>query len=139
MKVLSVMVTQEYCGGAAPSEEVLKDLMDARPLSNAKIYIAKSGAESDHVHEYKLDKNGKVNIAFEGTDYRVYYYNPVEIHKEMEEANSKEPNNTNGQDGVDDCLPAWKLLIASDLHIEEDQNEYNVHMHIICDPCELRP
>jgi len=134
MTVLQVLATHEYCGGAMPSEELLEDLNKPKPLSNTKIYIAPSGQETSHIHEYKLDKNGMVNLRLEGTDYLVFLYNPVEVDKEIK----AQSESADAQDS--ECLPAWKLLISSDLIIpEEEQEKIEILLHVICDPCELRP
>ena len=71
---IQVTQTSDYCGGAAPSEEMLSRLKTPTPLKQKTIYIragSPTSAEIKTIQVAKSDSNGMIHVALKGG--RVYH------------------------------------------------------------------
>lgn len=102
--------TSGYCGGAAPSDEMLADLATPKPIANKKIYIKKgviNSLNSKVLMTLTADSAGKFHttlppgkyiIVDENKKDRTYYNSLLKNH-------NKQTENFDAVDSV--CLKEW--------------------------------
>jgi hypothetical protein len=66
--------TSEYCGGSRPSEELLNELAQPKPIGNTTIYLRK-GKDNDLsqpiIYSFTSDENGLINAKIEKGLYAI--------------------------------------------------------------------
>lgn len=133
---LSVSTTEQYCGGAMPSEEILKELETPKVLKDSTVYLASPGMAMEEVQPIKLDKSGKARLKLGPGMYELYYYNiPVEVqhqHPDVGEDAQQESERLANPP----CPPDWKLMLSAQFEVIPGQKNIDVNIHRICDPCE---
>lgn len=73
---IDVTQTSDYCGGARPTDEILKELNTPKPLSNTKIFIWEgeiNDIDKPILYELTTDANGKINKQLPAGDYSVVF------------------------------------------------------------------
>ena len=122
--------TSSYCGGAAPSEEILAEYSKAKPYAGKTFYIRKGNTntlKSKVILSFKADEKG--NFSFQL---------PPGVYSIIQEAQVKEVNakdyNKNGNFQADAaCLKNWWLKPYYILEIKDnDVSELHFKFHHQC-------
>ncbi len=61
-KTVCINYTETYCGGAAPPEEMLREMRKMKPFANQQIAIYKSNSDDFKPYMYKTNENGEVTL-----------------------------------------------------------------------------
>lgn len=114
---IHVTFTNQYCGGAAPTDEILESYNKPQNLSDFIILI-----EGKKHFKVKTDSTGTVKVALKAGIYKVYLTKKT-----------NEKLYTNYNPGCEKMLhnPYGKL------QIESVKKEYELNLHFSCNPCEL--
>ncbi|MBI3233168.1 MAG: hypothetical protein HYZ42_03880 [Bacteroidetes bacterium] len=67
-----ITYTQDYCGGAAPPQDLIEKLKTPKPLANKKIYFKKgrvNGLNKTRIGYFTTDSLGRFNIKLTASDY----------------------------------------------------------------------
>jgi hypothetical protein len=123
---LTFSSSQEYCGGAAPSEEMLKELSTPKILPNTTVYFVKRNDEGNTIEEipYTTDNKGKLKINLIPHHYYIYSMS----QKQLEEMVSKM------DDQATECTRQHMHQSAFDFPVFEDI-EAKIVIHTRCNPC----
>ena len=76
--VINATTTQAYCGGAKPSEEVLKELNTPSPAPNVNLYLRKGDSnniENEIDYQFTTDDSGKVKTSLPAGRYSIVFEN----------------------------------------------------------------
>lgn len=74
--VIEATTTQAYCGGAKPSEEVLKELNTPAPAPNVKLYLRKgevNNIENEVDYEFVTDDKGEIKTHLPAGTYSIVF------------------------------------------------------------------
>lgn len=119
---LIIQITADYCGGANPPEQLLKNLKTPQQLRNTEVIIRNSAKDFQEV--LKTDAQGEINKSLPAGEYLLFF--PEKINAEpIEKAINK-----------DYCLE-WKETPDATFEVSFDQNTFNLQLHRTCNPCEL--
>lgn len=123
---IEMTITKDYCGGAAPSEEMLKELTSSKPLLNEKFYIVLKDEAgillSETVHT--TDETGKLTLKIKKGMYGIYLKSAAERKKIVE----------NMEEKYRYCGAIFNDLPLGYLHAW-DKGLQKVNVHIKCNPC----
>ena len=117
-----IYTTSQYCGGAAPSDEVLADLKEPKP-SNDTLYIRRNFEDSDGIPLILKNGKGKLTGLTEG-GYFVYRFPKSKI--EMLEMS---PDPDAG------CLMSYYNNPSFSFTIEPETNIVKDTFILECNPC----
>lgn len=124
--VVALRFTRQYCGGAAPSKEILEQYETPAPLSNSTVVFREKSTRNEIV--CTTDNKGKSAILFEPGVYDVYLTKSIS------------PDLGTGFNA--DCKEWFKRKMAT-LTISSDKKNYSVDINFVCNPCDgginLRP
>ncbi|HEY8399938.1 MAG TPA: hypothetical protein VIK89_01680, partial [Cytophagaceae bacterium] len=67
---LNLTYTSSYCGGAAPTPEILEEHRKQKILANVTIRVIKAGEEGELV--VKTDEKGSVKVCLKEGNYKLY-------------------------------------------------------------------
>jgi hypothetical protein len=120
---------EQYCGGAAPSEELMEELSLPRPLTETTVYIYPNG-EYGEVEPYvlKTDKKGKASVRLPEGQYGIHLHTPEtarELWKKYDSLN------------VDSlCFMEFECMSKFDLpHTPKGNTEMHIPIMLECNPC----
>lgn len=119
---------EEYCGGAAPAPDMMKELMTPKPFSDTTLYLYQMDAgESAAPIVVKTNRKGEASMVVPPGHYTVMLF----PRSKMEELlSSKE------FEGVDqNCLKDFFMQGVHDIPIPEGMLEIEVPVLIRCNPC----
>lgn len=119
-------ISRDYCGGAAPSEEMLKELTSVKPFISSKFYLVQRNDEGILLSEteHNTDNQGKLTLKIKKGMYEIYMYS-AEQRKNLT-ANIDE-----------------KYRACSAIYYEQPQGQLHawqkgiqkVNIHVKCNPC----
>ena len=118
----TVKYTNTYCGGAAPTPEILEQLETPQALTLTQLlFIPKEGNNKKAIFA-TTDSTGLVNVKLLPGTYSVKM--------------SKKFNKTLGLNYNPTCK---KMLyrVWQTIEIKKDQNSTTITLHFSCNPCEL--
>lgn len=124
---LSIKSTESYCGGAAPSQELLDDLKVPKDFQG-RLYLHKERNRTDNA-ELLVFKNGSLELfgLSSGTFYLFRY--PI-----MENSTSEEPNMTRDMER-EKCLKKISLQPIDSFTVEKNLSVISKSIHLDCNPC----
>lgn len=99
-----VTITSSYCGGAAPSEEMLMELAKPKPYVGKVFYVRKGNRNtlaSEIILRFTTDSNGAFSIALPAGTWSL-----IQEEQVREIKNSDYPNTASHQVEMD-CLRKW--------------------------------
>lgn len=123
---LTISSTNEYCGGAAPSEEMLKEMSTPKVLPNATVYFVKRNDEGVNTEEFAFTTDGKGRISLQLMPGHYYVYNMSQ--KQLNESV------VNMTPEIKECTLAFLHQSAFDFPVFEDIDS-KIIFHIRCNPC----
>jgi hypothetical protein len=109
---LTFSSSQEYCGGAAPSEEMLKELSTPKILPNTTVYFVKRNDEGNTIEEIPYTTDNIYSMS----------------QKQLEEMVSKM------DEQATECTRQHMHQSAFDFPVFEDI-EAKIVIHTRCNPC----
>ena len=139
---LQVNYTEQYCGGAEPSEEMMEEMNSMRPYSNQEVYISKFIGMGQFADEkkVKLDKAGMISLSLDTGKYVVSFYQLIEEEVELEDGNQEVAPDPTGQPNPEfnkkQCEKQWIQMMATPLVIKKAKLQYMIPMEKQCNPCE---
>lgn len=145
---LQIEYTEQYCGGAAPTEEMEELMNQLRPYSNKPVYVSKFIDPVTYTDEIKvdLDKAGIATLNLDSGLYVVSFYKlvtpppVVEDEKPTPDKTQDVPEDPNPEidqeERKDDCEMRWKRMNATPLKIVGGKTTYTIPMNKVCNPCE---
>jgi hypothetical protein len=123
---IELTVKNDYCGGAAPSEEMLKEMNDSKPFINSKFYLVLKNEAGVVIAETEqtTDENGKLSLNIKKGMYEIYQ-NSIDQRKKLIE-------------NIDE-----KFRSCSSIYYEQPQaflhawtkGPQKIEMHLKCNPC----
>jgi hypothetical protein len=126
--LFSANYTEEYCGGAPPSDELIESLMTPKPYSDS-IYLHQSAKRDDEGVKFAFNKNGQKDIiGLVNGEYfvflnakrsREYYQNTVDN-------NLIDPN----------CMYDFNQMIIEKIVVSDTTTVIGFNIHKMCNPCE---
>ena len=148
-RVLSVQFTEQYCGGAQPTDEMMEKMTQLRPYSNASIFISKfnDGRNFTEEQEIKLDKGGIATLSLDSGLYAVSFYQMVfEVEEEDDKAQPDKMQDVEEEEEEEEvydeaamkaeCDIQWKRMSVVPLKIVGGKSAYTLIMNKECNPCE---
>lgn len=125
---LEIAVTSDYCGGAAPPDEMIEEMRIPKPYTGV-LYIHKSRHREDDGIELTFDKGAATAKGLVPGQYYAY------LEKKMDLKNESAMNEIASQ-GIDvGCLIELNFMIMFVFNIEESTKIITEKMHKICNPC----
>jgi len=70
---LTIFMSQNYCGGAAPSEEIIESLRKPKLMPNKDLYLVKSGSQIASAIKVRTDEKSSLNINLSAGDYQLFF------------------------------------------------------------------
>lgn len=123
---LSVLFTRQYCGGAQPSEEILKEYEAPNALSNSTLRLRNHFSQKEYT--CVLGSGGNSTQTMEAGKYDVYLTSSID--KSL---------NT----GFDPACKLWRDKPVATIKITPEKKTYSVTINFECNPCDggmkLRP
>ena len=126
--------TEDYCGGAAPPEEMLAELKTPKPY-NGIVYIHKDVNRADDGITLNVTEGKSSQVGFIEGEYFIFKdekINPDNFHKKQEEAVKD-----GGVPADINCIMNNNLIMLGKFTVAADTKSISKNIHIICDPCEL--
>jgi hypothetical protein len=119
--------TKDYCGGAPPSEEMMKEMMTPKPIENRNIYLMRFDENGTELNEIELKTNelGQITTLLEAGSYNIFYLSKKEqqqIIADLEE------------EGLKECFKNFFSLPKAAIQVNGDV-EKTIIMHDMCNPC----
>ncbi len=123
-----IAATSDYCGGAAPPEEMIEDMRTPKPYTGV-LYIHKDQNREDDGIKLIFDEGAATVRGLVPGQYYAY------LEKKMDLENESAINELASQ-GIDiGCLIELNLMFMFDFTIEESTKIITDKMHKICNPC----
>lgn len=125
-KTIKITFTEMYCGGAAPPEEMLKDMETKKPFSNREVEVFVNGSVSRTPLKYKTNDQGELIIARKlSKKVAVSFYPTAELFD----------TTANRDLGYQNCYKDFinRNLLLVDMKNRAKLIDYSVF--IMCDPC----
>ncbi len=117
--------TESYCGGAAPDEQMIKEMRTPKPM-NRSIFVHQSPDRTDDGIELEFS-NGSANKA--GFTPGFYY---VFVGKKLSNDELYKPDPTVMDP---ECNARWYNQAIGRFEITEDTKEVSDTLHFDCNPC----
>lgn len=132
----TVTHSNSYCGGARPTDEMLKQITAPKPTSNATFYVRK-GIQNDPGMEifqtFKTDENGNFRFELPPGDYVIIEQNRLDstYYFQILKSYSKETNSYTAADTS--CMNDWlKGSLMRISVINKDVQDLNWDTHHGC-------
>lgn len=148
-QTLQVQITEQPCGGAMPTDEILEQMVRPHPYSNEVIYISvmESPMKVSNEKEYQLDKAGMTEISLDTGLYLISFMPLAESASEAPDQKKKDEKEMGAdadQNPEEDSAPTekelcerqWKFMSAFPLKIKKGQTAYLSVINKECNPCE---
>lgn len=123
---LEISTSQDYCGGAPPSPEIMRDIVAPRIHNNKKIYFVIKNEDDKVVseQEFTTDSKGRISVYLAPGMYHVYL-NSVEQRKQI----------VDSMEAVfRECSADFMNQAPGQFHIFADM-EQKLNLHTMCNPC----
>ncbi len=114
--------TSDYCGGAAPSEELMSQKSTPQPLTNSVMLLKKSSEPDGPFSTCHTNEKGIGEVYLPEGKYNVYFTG--DINPELE----------TGFDGR--CLK-WQKEILQTVYLKQDAVTKDITVHFFCNPCDV--
>jgi hypothetical protein len=125
MKVsLSVTISSDYCGGAAPSDEMIAELKQPKQFSNQKCYITTSKASKELPSDMTLltsSASGTIEASLETGTYFVYLAEKISAKHNTKDRSATE------------CMQ-WKTTPNGSFTVGSDKR-IAFNLHKTCNGC----
>ena len=123
-----IAITSDYCGGAAPPEEMIEEMRTPKPYTGV-LYIHKSQNREDAGIELTFEKgSATANGLVPGQHYAF-------LDKKMDLENESAMNELASQGTDIGCLIELNFSPMFTFQIEESTKIITDKMHKICNPC----
>lgn len=134
--IVELTYSSSYCGGAAPSDELMQELQTQKPWRNKKLYLkkgSKNTLDSKIFREVITDTSGIIKLQLAPGQYflvdeekkdKTYYNHVLRTYKER----------TNEEGPVDmDCFKKWYATPELVLNISiKSPKRYKLNIHHEC-------
>lgn len=130
---VQITKTSSYCGGARPSDEMVKDLETPKPASEVRFFIGSGGVNQgkEFVLEGKTDKHGHAVVKLPAGQYYLVFED-----KTLDSKNNllkTYGNETRHYSAIDkSCLEDWFKQPESSFSVERRPLVIEVNQHIPC-------
>lgn len=125
-----VTQTSTYCGGAAPSEEILAEYSKAKPYAGKTFYIRKGNTntlKSKIILSFKADEKGNFSFLLPPGIYSIIQ------EAQVKEINAKDYNKSGSFQADVTCLKNWWLKPYYTLEVKDkDVTELHFKFHHPC-------
>ncbi len=118
--------TENYCGGARPTPEMLAKHSTPKVLPNTTLKLSLVGDSSSRHYNLISDKEGKFSIKLSPGTYTIYMTDKYEKKLLVE---------------YDPACKKWAELSIGQLVVKEESNQnanMELHVHFQCNPCQPR-
>ncbi len=119
---VTVNYTADYCGGAYPSDDILKSLKKSKLMTNKKMFVSKAGAEKDAMMEMTTSAEGVFEASLEPGTYMIFL--PEKMSEFVSKMVSKE------------ACEAWRKTPNGSFEVTEESSSLTVNIHKTCNPCQ---
>jgi len=121
-KTVTILYSEEYCGGAAPSEELLSEMLKMKPLINSEVNVYKSNSTDLKPLLLKTNENGEVNIPIKlGNQVFISLYPPITDYKLGKYLHQ--------------CYKDFILAHLVMVDLSSEKNKFDINTRIECNPC----
>lgn len=123
---LDFTLSKDYCGGAMPEPEILKEITAPTVYENGKVVFVLRNDEGivQKELEFTTGKNGKLEVDLEAGNYDVYNHTQSEFKKMMKDMD----------ENTRICSEAHFLQPLIKLNVFEEAKQ-KINLHVICNPC----
>jgi hypothetical protein len=125
--VITTMYTEEYCGGAAPEDAVVDEMMTPKPYANKSFYIYSVGLGMGDEYQIKTDGNGQFKLKLTPGTYTMFLLNK----KQADELIAAETDVA-----LKECKRAKFTIPQSYFEVLPGEFTSIMEYNIMCDPCE---
>jgi hypothetical protein len=116
--------TAQYCGGAAPPDELIKRLETPSPLHKQRLYFKAINKTEGQWTKYQFDHHQK-NIQLEVGSYEVYLTSPGTVDEYVSSLGLSDK----------ECALKWYSRKLTEFIIDAKSVEKTVQIHFDCNPC----
>ena len=121
----NIQHTKAYCGGAAPSEEMLLEYRTPRPYSGS-VYVHGSSLREDQGTEIKLVDGQALQAGFSKGEYFIFRNPKLDLSQEIQLKKGQ----------TIECLKIENNKILAQFSIDSKTTEISDTIHLGCNPCE---
>ncbi len=120
---------EQYCGGAAPSQEMMDEISLPRPMTQTTFYFYPSDAYGQtEPFILTTDDKGKASARIPAGQYSIHLHSPESALKELEKYKDMDVN--------EDCLREFLQMSKFDIPISfEEDREIQIPIMLDCNPC----
>lgn len=120
---------EQYCGGAAPSQEMMDEISLPRPMTEATLYFYPSDAYGQsEPFILTTDSKGKASARIPAGQYSIHLHSPETATRELEKYKDQ---NVNAE-----CMLEFLQMSKFDIPISfEEDREIQIAIMLDCNPC----
>jgi len=122
---LTVTETSDYCGGAAPNEELMLELLKEKPFTGT-IYVHSISDRTDDGQKLVISNGELKQSGFSEGVYFVYFHPKFD---------REDPANAKLGDEKVSCLEMVSFQHSAKFFITKETKSVNFNVHKMCDPC----
>jgi len=124
--VMELTISSDYCGGAAPSEEMLKEMNSAKPYVSGKFYVVQKNDEGILLSETEHITNaeGKLTLKIKKGMYQIYLFSSEQRKKLVSNMDAK----------FRSCSTIFYEQAQGQLHAWQ-KGKQQINLHVKCNPC----
>jgi hypothetical protein len=116
--------TAQYCGGAAPPEELIKRLETPSPLHKQRLYFKLVGQEEAQWFKHQFDHHKKT-IQLESGSYEVYLTSPGTVDDYVSKLGLSDKK----------CAVKWYSRKLAEFTVDAKSTDKTIILHFDCNPC----
>lgn len=123
---LEVYTSSDYCGGAAPTDEIMKELTKSSLFTNGTLYFVLRNDEGGAVKEFTVNTNakGKFKIYLTPGMYDIYLKSKDDRKKVVESV----------EENFRECTGIFMEQAPGHVHVWSDVKQ-KIDLHTMCNPC----
>lgn len=118
---LNVTLTSNYCGGAAPSDDMIAKLKEPKKFSNKSFYISSKKGLQEDMKELKTSVDGVISTTLANGTYFIFLP-------------EKKTTKHSGKDRSESDCDKWKNTPNGTFTVSEN-NSISLNIHKTCDGC----
>lgn len=127
MVTITGLFSEEYCGGAPPSDEMVEEMEREKPFANQTLHIYTLGLGEGEYFKLKTDDNGQVKKRLKPGRYLVYPITKEAYDKLIESTTDRH---------LKECYRAHYVAPIAAFDIVKGDEEAQFIYRKMCNPCE---
>lgn len=127
MVTVSGVFSEEYCGGAPPTDEMVEEMEKEKPFTNQELHIYTIGLGEGEYFKVKTGSDGTFKKRLAPGSYFIYTMNKESYDKLIESTTDKH---------IKECLRAHFIAPISSFDVVKGETETEFFYRKMCNPCE---